>query len=197
MALSEKTIESWTDPKGPVALVLKEHLVPIEGDGGVFFPPTYAREERSANPEPYNIDTLPDGTKVVTIDSVGSQANALEDFTDLRAGRAGRFQLSRCSTSEARPYFAGSRRWRSVAPYTVNRHRRGAPAAVALTEDVHAECLRRRLPAPEVTVIASRGVAGRGLEGNLVLEFSVAVDGPLALGRTRYLGGGLFLPDVP
>ena len=38
--LSEKTIESWTDPKGPVALVLKEHLQPVEGDRGVFFPPT-------------------------------------------------------------------------------------------------------------------------------------------------------------
>ncbi|MGN6109481.1 MAG: type I-G CRISPR-associated RAMP protein Csb1/Cas7g [Kofleriaceae bacterium] len=71
--LSEKTIESWTDPKGPVALVLKEYLVPVEGDGGVFFPPTYASEK-----QPYNIDELGDGTKVVTVDSVGSQANRME-----------------------------------------------------------------------------------------------------------------------
>lgn len=71
--LSEKTIESWTDPKGPVALVLKEHLEPIEGDRGVFFPPTYASEK-----QPYNIDVLSDGTKVVTVDSVGSQANRME-----------------------------------------------------------------------------------------------------------------------
>lgn len=71
--LSEKTIESWTDPRGPVALVLKEHLVPVEGDGGVFFPPTYASEK-----QPYNIDELGDGTKVVTVDSVGSQANRME-----------------------------------------------------------------------------------------------------------------------
>lgn len=69
--LSEKTVESWIDPKGPVALVLKEHLVPVEGDGGVFFPPTYADVG-------YNIDTLGDGTKVVTVDSVGSQANRME-----------------------------------------------------------------------------------------------------------------------
>ena len=73
MTLSEKTIESWTDPKGPVALVLKEHLVPVEGEGGVFFPPTYATEK-----QPYNIDELSDGTKVVTVDSVGSQANRME-----------------------------------------------------------------------------------------------------------------------
>jgi len=92
MALSEKTIESWTDPKGPVALVLKEHLVPIEGDGGVFFPPTYAREDRSTNPEPYNIDKLADGTKVVTIDSVGSQANRMEPL--FGGGPAGHPELT-------------------------------------------------------------------------------------------------------
>jgi CRISPR-associated protein Csb1 len=73
MTLSENTIESWTDPKGPVALVLKEHLMPIEGEGGVFFPPTYASDK-----QPYNIDELSDGTKVVTVDSVGSQANRME-----------------------------------------------------------------------------------------------------------------------
>ena len=76
--LSEKTIESWTDPKGPVALVLKEHLTPVEGDGGVFFPPTYASEKQSGDKQPYNIDVLSDGTKVVTVDSVGSQANRME-----------------------------------------------------------------------------------------------------------------------
>jgi CRISPR-associated protein Csb1 len=69
--LSEETIKSWTDRKGPVALVLKEHLTPVEGDNGVFFPPTYADVG-------YNIDVLSDGTKVATIDSVGSQANRME-----------------------------------------------------------------------------------------------------------------------
>jgi CRISPR-associated protein Csb1 len=41
----------------------------------VIFPPTYATEEGKV---PYNIDKLPDGTKVATIDSVGSQANRME-----------------------------------------------------------------------------------------------------------------------
>lgn len=84
--LSEDTINSWIDPKGPVALVLKEHLVPVEGDQGVCFPPTYAGDaSREAG---YNIDTLSDGTKVATIDSVGSQANRMEPIfgsdSDLR-----------------------------------------------------------------------------------------------------------------
>ena len=43
----------------------------MEGEGGVIFPPTYADIG-------YNVDELSDGTKVVTIDSVGSQANRIE-----------------------------------------------------------------------------------------------------------------------
>lgn len=65
-------INAWADDKaGPVALHLKQILVPVEGDDGVVFPPTYADVG-------YNIDSLPDGTEVVTIDSVGAQANRIE-----------------------------------------------------------------------------------------------------------------------
>ena len=59
------------DANGAVALVLRQTLLPVEGKGAVIFPPTYANVG-------YNIDTLPDGTKVATIDSVGSQANRME-----------------------------------------------------------------------------------------------------------------------
>lgn len=61
----------WLSPKGPVALLSKQLLEPVEGDGGVFFPPTYADVG-------YNIDELGDGTKVATVDSVGAQANRIE-----------------------------------------------------------------------------------------------------------------------
>jgi CRISPR-associated protein Csb1 len=69
-------INSWADRSGgPVALHLAQKLLPVEGEGAVIFPPTYATaEDRS----PYNIDTLSDGTRVCTIDSVGSQANRME-----------------------------------------------------------------------------------------------------------------------
>ena len=50
---------------------LKQKLLPVEGEGTVIFPPTYADIG-------YNIDALSDGTKVSTIDSVGSQANRME-----------------------------------------------------------------------------------------------------------------------
>jgi CRISPR-associated protein Csb1 len=69
--LTEERIKTWTDAKGPVALVLREQLQPVEGDGAVFFPATYADVG-------YNVDTLSDGTRVVSVDSVGSQANRIE-----------------------------------------------------------------------------------------------------------------------
>lgn len=70
--LTADTIDYWAENNaGPVALHLKQKLVPVEGEGGVVFPPTYADIG-------YNVDTLEDGTKVVTIDSVGSQANRME-----------------------------------------------------------------------------------------------------------------------
>lgn len=61
------------DTDGPVAIHLVEHLVPVEGEGQPFFPPTYASRD-----QPYNVDTLADGTKVALVDSVGAQANRME-----------------------------------------------------------------------------------------------------------------------
>ena len=58
-------------PAGPVALTLRQTLLSVEGSDAVVFPPTYAGIG-------YNIDTLADGTRVATIDSVGSQANRME-----------------------------------------------------------------------------------------------------------------------
>jgi CRISPR-associated protein Csb1 len=70
--VSDQDLDAWAvDDAGPVALHLKQKLVPVEGEGGVIFPPTYAEIG-------YNIDRLSDGTQVATVDSVGSQANRME-----------------------------------------------------------------------------------------------------------------------
>jgi CRISPR-associated protein Csb2 len=119
---------------------------------------------------------------------------ALEGFTELRAGRTGLFRLTPCSLDEANEYLRHSRTWVSVRPYTVTRHRKASSTVAALTEDTLEECRRRGLPRPIVTVLDARGISGRGLEGKLRLDFEVAVEGPVVLGRTRYLGGGLFCP---
>lgn len=69
--LTAEKIAEWAEKPDIVALHLKQKLLPVEGEGAVIFPPTYADIG-------YNIDTLSDGTKVCTIDSVGSQANRME-----------------------------------------------------------------------------------------------------------------------
>ena len=70
--LTSDIINAWADnTKGPVALMLKQRLLPIDGEGGIIFPPTYADIG-------YSIDVLSDGSKVAQIDSVASQANRLE-----------------------------------------------------------------------------------------------------------------------
>lgn len=72
--LTPKFIDTCAnDDAGPVALHLTEHLVPAEGKGEPFFPPTFASKT-----SPYNIDRLSDGTQVALVDSVGAQANRME-----------------------------------------------------------------------------------------------------------------------
>jgi CRISPR-associated protein Csb1 len=73
--------ERWLSSTGPVALVWKQELEPVEGDHGVFFPPTYADTKGN-----YNIDELSDGTKVALVDSVGSQANRIEAIFQKKEG---------------------------------------------------------------------------------------------------------------
>jgi CRISPR-associated protein Csb1 len=65
--------------EGPAALVIREHLMPIEGKNGVLFPSTYAAGD--GFPGGYNIDTFEDNNSIRSaclIDSVGSQANRIE-----------------------------------------------------------------------------------------------------------------------
>lgn len=69
--VTHDVLNDWaTRSDGHVALRLKQRLLPVE-ENGIVFPPTYADIG-------YNIDTLADGTRIATIDSVGSQANRLE-----------------------------------------------------------------------------------------------------------------------
>jgi CRISPR-associated protein Csb1 len=94
---------------GPIAIVRKQYLRPVEGIGEPIFPPTYpmptyrgrvhtvrdgeyrvsvelppfrpgAKEEKSQDVTGYNIDEFKDGTNICEIDSPQSQANRLEPF---------------------------------------------------------------------------------------------------------------------
>lgn len=86
VAITNEMIDEWADNlRGPVALHLRQKLVAVEDVGQrsgsegfpIIFPPTYAADESRAEAA-YSIATLSDGTKVVQIDSVGSQANRME-----------------------------------------------------------------------------------------------------------------------
>lgn len=80
-----KQFDAWlSSNKGPAALVIREHLMPVEGHDAVVFPPTFAAAAGDGFPGGYNID--PPLTRdepwatpnVCLIDSVGSQANRIE-----------------------------------------------------------------------------------------------------------------------
>lgn len=120
---------------------------------------------------------------------------ALEGFNELHGGRAGRLSLSPAILGEADEFLlARSRSWTTVTPYVVTRHAKGGAAMEALADNVRAECRRFGLPHCRVEVSQVWGAPGSGLTGHVTLLFDHHVAGPLLLGRTRYLGGGLFRP---
>ena len=72
-------IQNYLNDDYPAALVIREHLMPVEGQDGVLFPPTFAAGDGFKGG--YNIDHFGDpkeGKNVCLIDSVGSQANRIE-----------------------------------------------------------------------------------------------------------------------
>lgn len=118
---------------------------------------------------------------------------ALLGLSEIRAGSSGFLHVEPASMDSIddrllRP----SKHWESVTVYHVTRHAKRGDARGALDADIHAECRRRGLPAPAVNVLEARGIRGVGLVGRARLTFHVAVHGPILLGRTRHLGGGLF-----
>lgn len=70
--------DAWLDDHGPAALVIREHLMPVEGRDGVLFPATFAASEDKTFKGGYNINIFADGRNICLIDSVGSQANRIE-----------------------------------------------------------------------------------------------------------------------
>lgn len=81
MNIPLEKFDGWLNDAGPAALVIREHLMPVEGHDGVVFPATFAAEQGTGPdrfPGGYNIDGLVDGENVCLIDTVGSQANRIE-----------------------------------------------------------------------------------------------------------------------
>ncbi len=79
--------DHYLQASGPAAIVIREHLVPVEGPDAVLFPPTFASGD--GFPGGYNIDGDANEPKIALIDTVGSQSNRIEaifaepDYTTL------------------------------------------------------------------------------------------------------------------
>src|SRR6185436_8713416 len=72
--------DRWLEDDGPVALVMREKLAPVEGSDGVIFPPTFAAIE-GRREGGYNIDDVgarDAPRRIALIDTIGSQANRIE-----------------------------------------------------------------------------------------------------------------------
>lgn len=83
---TEKLMQTMLKDDGPVALVLKQYLMPVGGHKSVIFPPTFAFPE-SEKKSKYNIDEFEDSHNVAIIDTVGSQANRMEPLFKRRNGK--------------------------------------------------------------------------------------------------------------
>ena len=58
MSNEPKRYDGYLSDEGPAALVIREYLMPVEGEDGVFFPATFAAaEDKRVFPGGYNIDT--------------------------------------------------------------------------------------------------------------------------------------------
>ena len=76
-----------------------------------------------------------------------------------------------------------------VSPDAPRRTGAKTPDA-AVVRDVIAECERRGLPNPEVELLElNAGPNGGGLAARMRLRFTVAVAGPIMLGRDSHKGG--------
>ncbi len=121
---------------------------------------------------------------------------ALAGFSSLKAGSAGILELAPLPELQpGHPLLGPARTWESRTPYCPTRHAsRGKDAAAALISDVITECRRRGLPQPGVEIVGcAAGPRGGHVSAHLRLDFAVAVEGPVLLGRDSHMGGGLFV----
>jgi CRISPR-associated protein Csb1 len=76
--MDNKFFDDLLEDDGPAVLMIREHLMSVEGADGVVFPPTYPKGDKNNFKGGYNIDRLSNEKNICQIDSVGSQANRIE-----------------------------------------------------------------------------------------------------------------------
>lgn len=118
-------------------------------------------------------------------------ADALVGFDRLALG-AGHVRLGACATPA--PLLGPARHWVTATPYAPTRHAgKRDDLAAHIAADCGRDALARGLPRPVVEVLRLLP-GGRALLG---LDFAIAIEGPILLGRDAHKGGGLFISAPP
>ena len=118
------------------------------------------------------------------------------NLTSVRAGKLGVISLDSAYVLPlGDPLVGPVHMWESRTLYHPTRHAgRGKDMEMAIVSDIIAECHRRGLPRPRVEVLELHvGPKGGNLAARMSLRFTVAVKGPILLGRNSHKGGGLFV----
>ncbi len=122
----------------------------------------------------------------------------------LEAGIAGLAELHipglgthRLAAVAADDALTASHVWTSHTRYLPTRHpARAEEDNAVVASDLVSECLRRGLPRPRVVMHEIwRGARG-GISATASLHFSIAVRGPVMLGRCSHSGAGVFRPGT-
>ncbi|MPZ46618.1 MAG: type I-U CRISPR-associated protein Cas5/Cas6 [Betaproteobacteria bacterium] len=123
-------------------------------------------------------------------------AASLVGLAELRAGGAGRLELTSSTAHADDRLLAPALRWESVTEYRVTRHPKRTMDHQALVADAASELARRNLPRPtRIEPIQCTLGSHGGITGRMRIEFATAVSGPILIGQTCHSGGGLFIAD--
>ena len=121
--------------------------------------------------------------------------NVARKLALVRAGRLGMIKLEQGYAPATEKTIIGPARiWESQTPYRPTRHAgRRKDEYASVSYDIIAEFKRRGLPEPEIEISELHaGPKGGNVSARLRLHFTIAVKGPLMLGRDSHSGGGLF-----
>jgi CRISPR-associated protein Csb2 len=119
----------------------------------------------------------------------------VSQLEEIRAGALGVIRLGRpMIPAEGDPLIGPACVWDSRSIYHPTRHAsRREDMATAVIQDLGRECARRGLPRPNVEILkCAAGPNGGHITAHVRLTFSVAVRGPLLLGKDSHRGSGLF-----
>lgn len=146
--VSLETISNWVDDSSDiVALHFRTKLLPVEGDGAVIFPPTYATRDNEPLEKKYVIDRLSDGTKIAQIDSVGSQANRMEPlFKTEYANLVPQINIELDSGKKVSLLDSGHRLGDALVRSTAELNDKSKEAFRAFDEDGNAELIAKLSP---------------------------------------------------